>query len=191
MTATAKNAKATATPKAIKDDLKSTSSEIVWTLMQDEATYEARVLTMAPVLASRVAGGETQADIAKGLTALAKTQGRVLSLAAAKMRVSRYVAMGNAITSAPKGADMSQVVAKASAKVQGHAKKGGKPEGNSKKTTDEKAAIVADTLVKIIAKASRADLEKIDGLVTILSDAVAARYADLDTEVAVMGIEVA
>lgn len=184
MTATAKNAKATATAKAapVKDDIKVASPEIVWTLMQDQATYEARVLTMAPVLASRVAGGETQAEIAKGLTAIAKAQGHVLSLAAAKMRVSRYVAMGNDIAKAPKGADMSALVAKSSAKVQGNGKKkGGNPDGNSKKTTDEKAAIVADTLVKIIAKATREDLEKIDGLVTILADAVAARYSDLDT----------
>lgn len=176
-----KTSKTSAPAKTAKDDLKVTSSELVFTLMNDEATYEARVLTMAPVLASRVAGGESQADIARGLTALAKAQGRVLTLAAAKMRVSRYVAIGQKITSAPKDANLSDVVAKASAAVRGTKPKGAKPEGNKAKTNDEKAAIVADTLGKIIAKADRAELEKIDGLVTAIADMVAARYAELDT----------
>lgn len=181
MTANTKNTKTAAAAKTVKDDIKVTSSEIVFTLMNDEATYEARVLTMAPVLASRVAGGESQADIARGLTALAKAQGRVLTLAAAKMRVSRYVAIGQKITSAPKDANLSDVVAKASAAVRGTKKKtdGGGKGGN--KTNDQKAAIVADTLGKIIAKADRAELEKIDGLVTAIADMVAARYAELDT----------
>lgn len=179
-TATAKaTSKGKADPYAnVKDDGAESSAEIVFGLMSSEADYETRVLTQGPILAKRIAAGEKNADIARGLVELAKGAGKSLSQNTAAQKVSRYARIGDAILKAQKDpkADLQNAIAKASAKVRNSGPKA------SPKTPEEKVAILLDSLVKVIAKADRKALESLDtALTTVVLDAVAKRYAELDT----------
>lgn len=159
----------------VTDNVKESSADLVWSLMTTEADYQTRVAAQGPILAKRVANGEKQADIGRELQAIAAAKGRRLSREAAAMRVSRYVRIGEAIVKGGKDAKVEDIITKASAKV----RKGGA--NRSPKSTDEKVAIALDTLVKLLAKANRAELEKADNAVTtVLVDAIARRYAELD-----------
>lgn len=182
-TTTTTPAKATTKTKAdpyanVKDDGAESSAQIVFGLMSSEADYETRVLTQGPILAKRIAAGEKNADIARGLVELAKGAGKSLSQNTAAQKVSRYARIGDAILKAQKDpkADLQNAIAKASAKVRNSGPKA------SPKTPEEKVAILLDSLVKVIAKADRKALESLDtALTTVVLDAVAKRYAELDT----------
>lgn len=191
-TTTTTPAKATSKGKAdpyanVKDDGAESSAQIVFGLMSSEADYETRVLTQGPILAKRIAAGEKNADIARGLVALLVDAGKVVVKTAADekraqntaaQKVSRYARIGDAILKAQKDpkADLQNAIAKASAKVRNSGPKA------SPKTPEEKVAILLDSLVKVIAKADRKALESLDtALTTVVLDAVAKRYAELDT----------
>lgn len=186
MARTTKKVSTTATPKVstkkadryakVNDDRAESSATLVWSLMTAEADYQTRVAVQGPILAKRVAGGEKQADIVRELIAIAEGAGHRLSREAGAQRVSRYVRIGEALMSAKKDDDPQEVIRKASAKVRNSGPKG------SPKSPEEKVAVVLDTLVKVIAKADRAALEKVDtAITTVVLDAIARRYSDLDT----------
>ena len=162
---------------AVTDDTTDSSAELVAGLMAAEGDYATRVAHDGPIIAKRIANGEKNADIARDVVALLAGQGKTVKQNTAAQKVSRYARIGEAIINAKKGDDLQEVIAKASAKVRG---KGGNPGG--RKTHDEKVAIVLDTLVKLIAKGDRAQTEKTDtALTTVIGDAIARRYAELDT----------
>jgi hypothetical protein len=182
----ARTQKTPATPKApakvkadpfakVNDDTAATSAEIVTGLMDAEGDYATRVAHDGPILAKRIASGEKNADIARGVVEIMAGKGRKVSQNTAAQKVSRYARIGEAILKADKADDLQETIAKASAKV-----RGGKPKA-SPKTDAEKVAIVMDTLVKIIAKVDFPVLEKIDtAITTVLADAIAKRYEEIE-----------
>ena len=175
--ATAKADKVKPDPFAkVTDNYSGTSAELVWGLMDSEADYATRVQTQGTILAKRIANGEKNAAIARELVAIAKAKGQVISQNTAAKKVSRYQAIGLAILKAkPKNeVDMSKVIAGASAKARG-------AKTNPPKSNDEKASAMLDSLLKLVAKCSQTELERLDTAVTsVLVDAIAARYSELE-----------
>lgn len=181
--ATSKKATAKADKFAsVKDTAKETSGQIIWELMTSESDYKSRVATQGQILAKREALGETQANMARELVAIAKANGRVLSRAASAKRVSRYVKIGLAVINAPKGADIEEVIEKASAQARNGGKRKAQPEGKSAKSNTEKASAMLDSLLKLVAKMDKSELEKFDTAVSsVVMDAIAGRYTELET----------
>ena len=177
--AAATKAPATKAPKDIfakvSDNIGESSAFIVWDLMTSEADYATRVTTQGVILAKRIAAGEKQADIARQLVEIAEKHGKKIPQNTAAQKVSRYARIGMAIVKAPKGAELTDTIAKASKKVRGT--KGPKV---APKSNDEKAAAMLDSIVKLIAKSTQAELEKLDAGMTVIMDAMAARYAELE-----------
>jgi hypothetical protein len=175
--ATAKADKVKADPFAkVTDNYSGSSAELVWDLMGSEADYATRVQTQGTILAKRIANGEKNATIARELVAIAKAKGQVISQNTAAKKISRYQSIGLAILKAkPKNeVDMSKVIASASAKARG-------AKTNPPKSNDEKASAMLDSIIKLIAKCSQAELEKLDTAVTtVIVDAIASRYAELE-----------
>jgi hypothetical protein len=160
----------------VTDNYSGTSAELVWELMGSEADYATRVQTQGTILAKRIANGEKNATIARELVTIAKDKGQVISQNSAAKKISRYQSIGLSIIKAqPKTAeDMSRVIASASAKA-----RGAKP--SAAKTNDEKASAMLDSLLKLVAKCSQTELERLDTAVTsVLVDAIAARYSELE-----------
>ena len=166
----------------VKDAGKDTSAQIIWDLMSSEADYKSRVAQQGPILAKREALGEKQADMARELVAIAKTNGRALSRDASAKRVSRYVKVGLAIINAPKGAKLEEVIDKASAQVRNGGKRKAQPEGKSTKSNTDKASAMLDSLLKLVAKMDKTELEQFDTAVSsVVMDAIAGRYTELET----------
>jgi len=160
----------------VADTSKESSAQIVFDLMSSEADYATRVTTQGVILAKRIAAGEKQADIVRELIDIGEAKGKKITRDAAAQRVSRYSRIGLAIAKAPKGEQLTDTIAKASKAVRGT--KGPKV---APKTNDEKFAIVLDTLIKLIAKADQASLEKADTAISsAVVDAIASRYAELE-----------
>jgi len=159
----------------VADTAKESSGAIVWGLMTSEADYATRVTTQGVILAKRIAAGEKQADIARQLVEIAEKNGKKIPQNTAAQKVSRYARIGMAIVKAPKGAELTDTIAKASKAVRGT--KGPKI---APKSNDEKASAMLDSIVKLIAKSTQAELEKLDNGLTVIADAVAARYAELE-----------
>jgi len=135
--ATKASTKAKATKASTKPDpyakvteVPESSGAIVYSLMTAETEYETKVATLGPVIAKRLAGGETNAAIAREVVALAKEQGQTIKQNTAAQRVRRYGMVGEAILKADAKADMSEVIAKASTKARGASKP--KAEGKPK-----------------------------------------------------------
>lgn len=177
-TAAATAPKGKGTPKvdpyaSVKDDHATESGAIAYRILSADRAYFERVAVDGPILAARVHAGESQADIARAMCEAAKTDGRVVSLAAAKMRVSRYVRIGAEIVKGkPKNAaDMEAIIVKASKDVRksGGNKSGGNKSGGSKPKTPATVIVAAtgtlDALVALVTeKGTAADRDALVAL---------------------------
>jgi len=113
-------------PYAKVVEVEDTSAAIVYSLMTAETDYQGKVASLGPVIAKRLAGGETNAAIAREVVALAKAQGQTIKQNTAAQRVRRYGMIGEAILKADAKADVSEVIEKASAKARGNSSGKGK-----------------------------------------------------------------
>ena len=175
-----KKAAATKAPKdifsSVSDNIGESSAVIVWDLMNSEADYATRVTHQGVILAKRIAAGEKQADIVRELIEIGKENGKTITRDAAAQRVSRYSRIGMAIVKSPKGEALTDTIAKASKAVRGT--KGPKV---APKSNDEKAGVMLDSIIKLIAKCTQAELEKLDTAISsVVVDAIATRYAELE-----------
>lgn len=160
-TATRKTAAKKVTPKKVDTfakvkDIEGTSAHLAYELWEAAGTFEIKARTLAPVLAKRVAAGEVQADIARGLVAEAKEQGRTISFSAANMQVSRYVRMGKELAKDSK-ADMG-TLAKS---VMGNASK---KRGAGKKNGSEKQPATVHDLVVLASQATATAIKALEAL---------------------------
>lgn len=190
--ATSKKATATATAKSapkgkdifadIKDTRKESTAELCWGLMVSESEYAGKSVEFGVIIAKRIAAGERNVDIAKELSAIATANGNRLSARTAAVRVTRYERVGLAVLKAGKKDDLSDVVAKANAANRGTGARKAQPEGKSAKSNTEKASAMLDSLLKLVAKMDKSELEQFDTAISsVVVDAIAGRYTELET----------
>lgn len=188
--ATTSKKKATATtdsaPKGkdlfagIEDTFSESTAQLCWGLMVSESDYASKSVEFGVVIAKRIASGERNVDIAKELSAIATENGNRLTARTAAVRVTRYERVGLAVLKAGKKDDLSDVVAKANAANRGTGTRKAQPP--APKSNSDKASAMLDSILKLIAKMSQAELETFDTAITsVVSDAIAARYTELET----------